>query len=128
MNGTYYQNPTFPSAIDDTVPNNNYTENIEVINPIPEPGIDYLPTEQSYIENILRLNKGAKVKAYASFPDSMVWRDKIFEGIIEQAGRDHLVMSDESGKWYLIPMIYLNYIEFEDKIIYRPIEKKADYV
>lgn len=118
MNGTYYKNPTFPGSTEEDV-QNNYTDNIKKI---PEPGIDYIPMEQSYIENILRLNKGASVKVYASFPDSTIWRDKMFEGNVEQAGRDHLVMSFSDGRWFLIPAIYINYIEFEEKIIYRPIE------
>ena len=75
--------------------------------------------EQSYIENILRLNKGKRAKAYFSFPDSNTWRDKIFEGIIEEAGKDHLVMSDpKTGKWQLILLIYLNFVEFDEKIVY----------
>ena len=125
MNGTYYQNPTFPGAGNNMSNSNsipestNYTNNIQAV---PTPGIDYLPMEQSYIENILRLNKGAKAKVYVSFPDSQQWRDKIFEGFIEQAGRDHLVMSTEDGRWLLIPLIYLNYVEFDEKIIYRPAE------
>ena len=117
MNGTYYQNPTFPSA--NNIPETtNYIQNIK---PIPEPGKDYLPMEQSYIENILRLNKGSKISAYASFPDSNEWKDKIFTGTIEQAGRDHLIISNDTN-WYLIPLIYINYIEFDGKIIYRPVE------
>jgi len=107
MNGTYYQNPTFP-----TTTNNNYQDNIIPIG-------NELAMEQSYIENILRLNKGKKVKAYVSYPDSIDWKDAIYTGIIEQAGRDHLIISDPStGKWYLILMIYLNYVEFEEKINY----------
>ncbi|MBQ9011081.1 MAG: spore coat protein GerQ [Bacilli bacterium] len=74
--------------------------------------------EQSYIENILRLNKGKQVQVYASYPDSNEWRDKIFSGIIEQSGRDHLILSDpQSGDWYLILMIYVNYIRFDERII-----------
>lgn len=119
MNGTYYKNPTFLNEDQSS----NYTDNIKVI---PEPGIDYLPMEQSYIENILRLNKGAHVNVYASFPDSTIWRDKMFDGVIREAGRDHLVMSFEDGKWVLIPAIYINYIEFDEKIIYRPIELKKE--
>lgn len=119
MNGTFYQNPTFPSA--ENIPNTtNYLQNIK---PILEPGKDYLPMEQSYIENILRLNKGANVSAYASFPDSNEWKDKVFTGTIEQAGRDHLIISTKNN-WYLIPLIYINYVEFDEKIIYRPIELK----
>jgi len=75
INGTYYPNPTFPTNQNnyDVNMNNNQTQTS-------------LPMEQSYIENILRLNKGKMVKAYVSFPDSTEWRDKIFEGRIEEAG------------------------------------------
>ena len=107
MNGTYYPNPTFPTAT-----TNNYQDNISTNG-------QELAMEQSYIENILRLNKGKKVKAYVSFPDSIDWKDSIFTGIIEQAGRDHLIISDPStGKWNLILMIYLNFVEFEERINY----------
>lgn len=99
---------------------NNYTSNITPV----DTGETTLPMEQSYIENILRLNKGSHAKAYISFPDSVNWKDKIFDGIIEQAGRDHLVMSLTDGKWILVPMIYLDYVEFDEKIIYRPSELK----
>ena len=126
MNGTFYQNPTFPDAKDNDTERKNYIKEdiIEknIKEKIPEPGIDYLPQEQSYIENILRLNKGAKVHVYATFPDSSNFRDKIFFGTVEQAGRDHLILSMDDGKWLLIPAIYLDYIEFEEKIIYRPYE------
>ena len=77
------------------------------------------PIEQSYIENILRLNKGKMVKAYVSFPDSTEWRNKIFAGRIEEAGRDHLIISNpNTGEWDLILMIYLNYVTFDERINY----------
>ncbi len=77
--------------------------------------------EQSYIENILRLNRGKKVEVYASYPDSTEWRDKIFSGIVEQSGRDHIIISDpKDGKWYLILLIYVNYIKFDERIISNP--------
>ena len=41
-----------------------------------------VPLEQSYIENILRLNRGKKVEIYASYPDSDEWRNKVFSGIL----------------------------------------------
>lgn len=108
MNGSYYKTPLFPNEPiyerDTSIPNTN----IET------------PIEQSYIENILRLNKGRKATIYVSFPDSLNWKDKIFTGIIEQAGRDHIILSDpETGKWYMILMIYLDYVEFQDKINYK---------
>lgn len=103
MNGTYYQNPTFPT--------NNYPVQQQVINtPI---------KEQSYIENILRMNIGKKVKAYVSYPDSSSWQNKIYEGIIEASGKDHLIIRDTlNNAWYLIRIIYLNYCEFNEPIVY----------
>lgn len=77
------------------------------------------PIEQSYIENILRLNRGKKVNVYTTFPDATEWRDKVFSGIIEQSGRDHLILSDpNTGKWYLLLMIYVNFVEFDENINY----------
>ena len=108
MNGNFFQNPTFPTSngIEITPPGNISNEN-------------FLTMEQSLIENILRLNKGKKVKAYVSYPESSAWQNKIYDGIIEQAGRDHLIIRDvKDGTWYLIRMIYLNYVEFEEKINY----------
>ena len=113
MNGNFFNNPTFPS---NTKNNQNFIDS-------PPGNINYtetsLPMEQSYIENILRLNKGKKVKAYFSYPDSTEWRDKVYDGIIEEAGRDHLIMSDpKTGNWFLLRMIYLDYVDFEEKIKY----------
>lgn len=115
MNGTYYQNPTFPNPVDNQMEPSNYTSTI-----VPVDNQGTLPMEQSYIENILRLNKGKRAKAYISFPDSVNWKDKIFDGRIEQAGRDHLIMSLDDGRWVLVPMIYLDYVEFPEQINYRP--------
>lgn len=112
MNGNFYQNPTFPT--------NNVPDNIGYQNTTISPAHvmeDY--NEQSYIENILRLNKGRKVKAYVSFPDSTQWRDSIFTGLIEEAGKDHLIIKDvTNGNWYLIRLLYLDYVEFMEPINY----------
>jgi spore germination protein Q len=78
-----------------------------------------LPIEQSYIENILRLNKGKLTTVYATFENNREWNAKIFKGIIEAAGRDHLILSDpQSGTRYLLPMIYVDYITFDEEIEY----------
>ena len=112
MNGNYYQNPTFPT----NQPINNQQQTTPPGNISSQ---SYLPMEQSYIENILRLNKGKRVNAFVSYPDSSEWQNKIYTGIIEEAGRDHLIISDPvTGYWYLIRMIYLDYVEFMEKINY----------
>ena len=44
----------------------------------------------------------------------------IFTGVVEQAARDHFVISDpKSGKWYLLPSIYLDFIVFDEEINYK---------
>jgi spore germination protein Q len=79
-----------------------------------------LPLEESYIENILRLNKGKMATVYMTFENNREWNAKIFRGAIEAAGRDHLILSDpQTGMRYLLPMIYLNYVTFDEEIAYQ---------
>nr|WP_238456235.1 spore coat protein GerQ [Lederbergia galactosidilytica] len=78
-----------------------------------------LPIEESYIENILRLNKGKLVDVHTTFENNREWNAKIFRGIIEAAGRDHIILSDpETGKRYLIPMVYVDYVTFNEPVEY----------
>ena len=100
MNNNNYYNPVYP---------NGYVDN----------GSTTFDDEQSYIENIIRLNKGKIGRFYMTFPDSLEWRDRVFSGIIEQSGKDHIIISDPTtGKWYLLLFIYLDYVEFDEKINY----------
>lgn len=78
-----------------------------------------LPIEQSYIENILRLNKGKLITLYATFENNKEWNAKVFKGIIEAAGRDHVILSDpQTGMRFLIPMVSVDYITFDEQIEY----------
>ena len=91
--------------------NNNYSMN----------SIYNSQNEQSYIENILRLNRGKQVEVYMSFADALEWKDRVFKGIIEQSGKDHIILSDpKTGNWYLILLIYVNYIKFDERIVSSP--------
>ncbi len=75
--------------------------------------------EESYIENILRLNRGKLATVYMTFENNREWNAKIFKGIVEAAGRDHIVLSDpETGRRYLLLMIYLDYITFDEELNY----------
>lgn len=81
-----------------------------------------LPLEESYIENILRLNKGRMCTVYMTFDKSSQWNSKIFKGIIEAAGRDHIILSDpNTDVRYLLLTIYLDYITFDGEINYMPL-------
>ena len=107
-----------PQSTEQTLPSPN----------IPTPG--QLPMEQSYIENILRLNRGKLATVYMSFDGENGTNDQqVFTGIIEAAGRDHLILSDpQTGTRYLLLMVYLNYVTFEEEIEYRsPLGQMATY-
>lgn len=67
MNNGYYQNPVFPGVglNNNTIPNQqsvpSYEQSQTTVNPI--------TSEQSYIENILRLNRGKKLNFMLLFLD-----------------------------------------------------------
>lgn len=78
-----------------------------------------LPIQESYIENILRLNRGKLATVYMTFEYNDQWNAKIFRGRIEAAGRDHLILIDpETDRRYLLLMVYLDYVTFDEPIEY----------
>jgi spore germination protein Q len=78
-----------------------------------------IPMEESYIENILRLNLGKVATIYMTFENNSEWNAKIFKGIVEAAGRDHIVISDpQTGVRYLLLMVNLDYITFDEELNY----------
>ncbi|WP_232735679.1 spore coat protein GerQ [Alteribacter populi] len=87
-----------------------------------------LPIEQSYIENILRLNRGKVGTFYMTFEYNERWNAKIFKGVIEAAGRDHIILSDpQTDKRYLLLMVNLDYVTFDEPLEYEyPFEEGFD--
>lgn len=78
-----------------------------------------LPLEQSFIENILRLNLGKMATLYMTYENNSEWNAKIFKGRLEAAGRDHIIISDPAtGMRYLLLMVNLDYITFEGELQY----------
>ena len=83
------------------------------------PQTNFDPEEESYIENIIRLNKGKVATFYMTYNDSLEYRDKVYRGIIQAAGKDHIVISDtRDGKRYILLLVYLDYVEFDEPINY----------
>ncbi|RUS46163.1 spore coat protein GerQ [Cohnella sp. AR92] len=75
--------------------------------------------EESYVENILRMNLGKVATLYMTYENNSEWNAKIFKGVLEAAGRDHIVISDPvTGKRYLLLMLNLDYITFDEPLNY----------
>ncbi|WP_430413677.1 spore coat protein GerQ [Lederbergia citrea] len=75
--------------------------------------------EESFIENIIRFNKGKLGTFYFTYQGNSKWNAMVYHGRIETAGRDHLIISDpSSGKRYLLMMANLDWVEFGERINY----------
>lgn len=78
-----------------------------------------LPLESSYIENILRLNLGKMATIYMTYENNSSWNAQVYRGILEAAGRDHIIISDPAtGMRFLLLMINLDYITFDGPLNY----------
>ena len=65
-----------------------------------------------YMTSLLQSKIGANARIYMSFPDSIEWRDKIFEGKISTIGNDYILITEKNNVEQILPNIYVNYIEF----------------
>lgn len=120
MNNNYEQNPVFPTAEPGGAPLQPYNT------PNQQQAPNFSNMDNSYNENILKANIGRMATFYMTFSGSVEWRDKSFTGIIEEAGRDHVIISDpKTGKWTLLVLLYLNYIEFNEQINYPIMARKV---
>ncbi|MFC3804307.1 spore coat protein GerQ [Cohnella sp. GCM10012308] len=81
---------------------------------IPAPG-----REESYVENILRMNLGKVATLYMTYENNSEWNAKIFKGVLEAAGRDHIIISDPAtGMRFLLLTLNLDYITFDEPLNY----------
>ena len=76
--------------------------------------------EQSYIENIFRLNLGKVGTFYFTYENNTQWNAKIYTGVLEAAGRDHIIISDPvTGQRTVLLMIYFDYATFDEPLNYQ---------
>ena len=109
-NNTYYQNTNYSNIPFNNIDFQTKSNYNNVRNNI---------LDDDYIDGIISKNKGKRAKFYITIPGSISWQDKIFEGIIEHVGRDYISLSNPSnGESYLIPVVYLGYVSFDDVINY----------
>lgn len=77
--------------------------------------------EQTYVENILRMNRGKVATVYTTNENNPEWAARVFTGRVENAARDHVVLSDpQTGKRYIIFMVNIDYITFDEELQYHP--------
>ncbi|KGR85742.1 spore gernimation protein GerQ [Lysinibacillus odysseyi 34hs-1 = NBRC 100172] len=76
--------------------------------------------EESYIENIFRLNRGKPGTFYFSFDQPVDGSNtKGVRGVVEAAGRDHVILRElRTNHRFLFPMIYFDYAEFDEELAY----------
>ncbi|MEG1596675.1 MAG: spore coat protein GerQ [Bacilli bacterium] len=100
--------------------NNNYDYNNQFYRVPPISGdvnVNGIPTPVPYAENVLKKNIGKYATIYMSYSDSVNWKDKIFSGIIEDSGRDYVILKDtNSEKRTVLWTLYLDYVEFNEAI------------
>ncbi|MGO4889099.1 spore coat protein GerQ [Anaerobacillus sp. MEB173] len=78
-----------------------------------------LPLEQSYIENILRLNRGKIGTFHFTFENNNEWNALVIRGVVEEAGRDHIILKDpDSDRDYLMLMVNFDYAVFDEHLEY----------
>ena len=71
--------------------------------------------EESYIENILRMNVGKVMTIYLTFENNREWNAKVVTGTLRAAGRDYSLIRDrENNKDYLFRMINVDYFVFSE--------------
>lgn len=96
MNNNLYNNGYIPNH--GIIPNmNNYQDNYSN---------DY---NNGYVEGYLKNNLGKRVEAHVSFSDSIEWRDSVFTGILEDVGKDYMVIKSNQNS-YIIWNVYVNYV------------------
>lgn len=117
MNNSFFRDnmmPTAPNYSDfyNTSNNSGSSLGLNNMNTNPTPNMNF----NSYAQNVLQKNVGTTGYFFVSFPDSVDWRDKIFYGVLTEAGDDYiLIYNEDNREYYLIWSIYLNYVTFDKK-------------
>ena len=63
------------------------------------------PVEQTYVENILRVNVGKKGTFYFSYTGSKTW--------------NHFIIVTDTGKTVMLLLVYLLWAEFDEPLDYQ---------
>lgn len=79
-----------------------------------------LTQDGEYTENILKNNIGKLGTFYFTYTGSTEWRDRVYRGVLEQAGIDHFVIRDpQNNRRYLLASLYYVWAEFDESLNYK---------
>ena len=66
---------------------------------------------------LVATNLGRNVIVHCSFTDSTKWHDKEFTGVLASAGDNYIIVYNSAeNRHYLIVGVYIDFIEFTEKI------------
>lgn len=105
--------PPYPQPGMDIRNTNNVMSNVKEG---PTSILDTKDSENSFVNSVLRtaLNKNAKF--YFSYPDSIKWRDMVYEGKLLVVGEDYIVVREKTtNHLHVLLMLYLEYVVFEEQ-------------
>ena len=77
------------------------------------------PVEQTYEENILRVNVGIIGTVFFCYTGCIAWNAMIYSGTLQQAGRDHFIIVTDTGKTVMLLLVYLLWAEFDEPLDYQ---------
>lgn len=109
-NSQFNQNvPPYPQANYDFREGNNKIVEKNVI-------LQNKDLENSFVNAVLKTAVGKVAKYYFSYPDSIKWRDVVYEGKLELVGEDFIVIRDKNtNQLNVLLMLYLIYVVFEEE-------------
>ena len=111
--------------------NNQYNSQFnQQVPPFPQPNFDFRDSkpstmksildtkdqENSFVNSVLRTAIGKEASFYFSYPDSIKWRDMIYDGKLEVVGEDYIVGREKAtGHLHVLLMLYLEYVVFKEE-------------
>ena len=112
---------------------NQYNSNLnQQVPPYPQPSFDYRTnnpvangnksildtkdSENSFVNSVLRTAINKEARFYFSYPDSIKWRDMMYEGKLLVVGEDYIVIREKTSKHlHVLLMLYLEFVVFEEE-------------
>lgn len=120
------QTPTEPNQTQQPISGVNYA-GFE----LPVGNVISMAQGSNYVSQVLRLNRGKIATVYMTFSgNEAAMTQRSFVGVIEAAGRDHIILSDpNTGHRFVLLTVYLDYVEFPEEInYYYPLDNTLNVV